>query len=264
MKFKILLHIIFVFSSVFAQDHPFINDKEIPEHLSQNSADFHSTHEILKDPYVLFDTLNLRNFENDFQSNYASHDFDYHRSLPRKSLWQKVMDKLDHILSKIFRNADIQGINKYSFWLIRIFAIGILGLVGYWLIKFLMNKEGSWFFNKKSKAQNPELRAISENIHEIDFNHLISQYENQNDYRYAVRYQFLKTLKLFNDKKYLTWDPDKTNLDYIHELKNFPRKKEFARLTLIFDHVWYGDFQINAELYAKYKTEFNDLIKHHE
>lgn len=264
MKYSFFLHIVFIFSFVFAQENTVYIDDLVEEAQYYKDSDNPTTWEILSDPYILNDKIEQRKFSEDFQSQYQTRDFDYHRNLPRRSLGDRIWDAFDELLSKIFKTQDVENINKISIWIFRIIAVGIVGLVLYWLIRFLLSKEGTWFLKRKDDKIQPELRTITENIHEIDFNTLIQRYESENDFRFATRYQYLKLLKLLNDKKFLSWDPDKTNLDYINELKNHPHQAAFARLTHVFDHVWYGDFQIDAETYAKYKTEFNQLIKSHE
>lgn len=266
MRFKLLLHIIFFSVFSLAQTHEAPDDQISPyvvDAVSENEPS--TTRERLKQAeYFLDENISPRSFEEGFQDKYTSADYDYTRTKPKVSLWDKIKDWLTRFFSKFLVDTDVSAINNITVWVMRILAIGVVGLVLYWLLNYVLRKDGNWIFSKKNQEINPEARTIKENIHEIDLNALISKYEAEKNLRFATRYQYLKLLKIFNDKKLLTWDPDKTNLDYIRELKGSTHHKTFTRLTHVFDYVWYGDFAVDEETYAKYKNEFHSLIKNYE
>ena len=226
---------------------------------SDSYGDYITTQDLLEEGYVLNDSIIANTkFKENFQAKYATAEFDYTLSKPRESFWQKVKRKLSEWLSYFFRTSDAEALNKATIWLMRIVAIVIIGLVLYWIIRFLMNKEGSWFFSNKNKEINPKAFNITENIHEINFSELISTYETEKNFRYATRYQYLHLLKIFTDRKFLEWDPEKTNLDYINEV-SADKKDAFKKLTNIFDYVWYGEFNVTEAEYERIKVEFKNL-----
>jgi hypothetical protein len=49
---------------------------------------------------------------------------------------------------------------------------------------------------------------------------------------------------------------DKTNYNYVHEIKNVTLQKDFAALTLNYEYVWYGEFNIDELTYSKLKNTF--------
>lgn len=260
MKFKFLLHIIFWGIISFAQTPVEAQPEEVYEEVEETM--WVEDEEDFVDAYQpTDDQLSPRRLSSNFKEAYSSNDFDYTRTKVKESLWSKLERKILEFLSELFGQSNIKGLNDFTYWAIRIIAVGILGLVAYWLIKYVIGKDGNWFFGKKDKPILPEAHTIKENIHEIDLDELIAKYENEKNYRFATRYQYLKLLKVFNDKKLLTWDPDKTNLDYIREVGASPYQQEFKNLTLVFDYVWYGDFEINLEDYTKYKQAFHQLIQ---
>ena len=220
-----------------------------------------TTVKILRNGVSYDENLEQRHFNENFQQNYATPEFDYTLTKPRESLWSKIKRKLSEFLSRFIHTGDAKTLNNITLWILRIIAVGIVALVLYWLIRFLLKKEGAWFFSKKNKEVLPEARTIAENIHEIDFTSMINQYELEKNYRFAVRYQYLQTLKELTDKGLIEWDEDKTNLDYIHEIKNDSLRKDFIQLTLIFDYVWYGEFPVNEDNYINFKEQFNQFRK---
>ena len=111
---------------------------------------------------------------------------------------------------------------------------------------------------KKKEEAEPE---VSEDIitSESDFDQLIRQALRAGNFRLAIRYQYLKTLHKLAAKEYLALAPDKTNYQYVTEIKNNELKKEFAALTLSYEYVWYGEFAIEEPLYQKLERGFSSF-----
>lgn len=101
-------------------------------------------------------------------------------------------------------------------------------------------------------------------IDTINFDELIAEAIAQKEFRRAVRLYYLQTLKLLSDKHLIEFKPDKTNADYLREFKKAELKQEFARLTYVYEYVWYGHFEINeSNLVAATKafTDFKTTLK---
>lgn len=198
-----------------------------------------------------------KKFEEKFQSKYKGEDFDYTTINPRESLWEKMKKRIAEIMRSIFGEVDPLKTGNYAEIILRFFAIIIIGLVIYFLLKFLLNKDGNFFFGKKNKKLNITDQDLKENIHEINFPTSINDFERKNDYRSAIRYQFLFVLKKLSDKKLLEWNPEKTNKDYLAELKDKNQKSNFKELVYIFNNVWYGEFEVEEKSYNRFKEKFN-------
>ena len=102
---------------------------------------------------------------------------------------------------------------------------------------------------------------VEENIEQVDFDKLIKQALKDNNYRLATRYMYLKSLKVLANKKTIDWHYDKTNTDYLNEIKDSKVKALFKRISYIYDYVWYGEFPIDEESFNKNTNDFNQLIK---
>jgi len=100
--------------------------------------------------------------------------------------------------------------------------------------------------------------VLDENIHEMDFEKLIQEAINQNDYRRGVRLVFLYALKLLADKQLINWKQGKTNHDYVAELKAGDLRNGLHDLSYYFDYAWYGNFTINRELFSKVNDIFTN------
>lgn len=200
-----------------------------------------------------------RHFSPDFQNKYQSKDFDYTSVKPRESLSSKIERMLNKILELIFGKVDPHKVHNSANLIFRLLAIVIIGLVLYFVLKVWIGKEGNFFFGKKSKKIKIQVGDLSENIHEIDFQQSIAHFETKEEYRYALRYQFLRLLKRLADKNLIAWNPEKTNRDYLKELKKPLLKENFRSLSYIFENVWYGEYAIDAETYHVFKKKFEEF-----
>jgi biopolymer transport protein ExbD len=111
---------------------------------------------------------------------------------------------------------------------------------------------------RRSKSITQKLPDAAEEIitSESDFERLIREAIQQTNYRLAVRYQYLKTLHALAQKNYFQLAVDKTNYNYVTEIKDHQKQNDFASLTLNYEYVWYGEFNIDASVYNKLKAKF--------
>jgi hypothetical protein len=67
---------------------------------------------------------------------------------------------------------------------------------------------------------------------------------------------YLRTLKQLTDAGALEWRVNKTNSDYLHELKRADLRMDFAFLCTAFEYIWYGEFQPSESLYQETFSRF--------
>ena len=112
-------------------------------------------------------------------------------------------------------------------------------------------------FKRNSKSAKAEAEVAEEIItSESDFDAMIRQAMQNGNYRQAVRYQYLQTLHLLAEKNMLQLAPDKTNFQYVSEITNRSHQQPFASLTLNYEYVWYGEFEIDKNIYDKIESNF--------
>jgi len=204
-------------------------------------------------------TVYPKNFKENIQSRYKGKEFDYSTSKPRESFWDKLKRKIAELVQRIFGKTSMENSAKITTVIIRLFAIVLVGFLLYFIVRFLIGKDGNFFFGKRNRKVIINEEELHENIHEINFPESISGFERSGDFRSAIRYQFLFILKKLSDKKLILWNPEKTNKDYVAELKDTQLKSEFSNLSYIFDYVWYGEFTIDEQSYVKFKNQFHSF-----
>jgi len=163
--------------------------------------------------------------------------------------WDAFWTWVGSKLSKLLGTKAFGFFQKYLGYIIILAAIIIVILV--------LNKSklrGLFYFSKEDKISG--FKEIKENINEIDFDTLISEAISKSNYRIAVRLHYLKTLKLLSDRKMIDWKINKTNHNYVKEIKEAEIKKPFEKLTYLFEWIWYGELHIEESLFEETKNSF--------
>ncbi|MDR1706808.1 MAG: hypothetical protein LBR46_02265 [Prevotella sp.] len=111
----------------------------------------------------------------------------------------------------------------------------------------------------KTKIDTPAIDIYTENVHEMNFDVLISNALQNKNYRLAIRFLYLKNLKLLSDKEVITWNANKTNYSYQYEISNDNLRTKFLETTLIFDYVWYGEFPVEETRFSEISSRLNDF-----
>ena len=112
----------------------------------------------------------------------------------------------------------------------------------------------------KSRKQGSILFTEEEQIiKNEDIPALINEAIQQNNYRLAIRYYYLLSLKYLTETDNISWQPQKTNEDYINEINKELLKADFKNITRIYDYVWYGEFNIDVAKFETLKLPFEHL-----
>lgn len=166
----------------------------------------------------------------------------------------KVEQKKEKVSSGpgFFENFLASGFLSVLLWSLAILFVGFI-------IYRLFLAEGV-FQRKPVPVNNAEANVSEEEItHDSDFEGLIKQALLSSNYRQAVRYQYLRTLHGLASKQFVDLAPDKTNFQYVREIGNPGHQQAFAALTLHYEYVWYGEFDIGSDIYHKIEKGFLNL-----
>ena len=87
----------------------------------------------------------------------------------------------------------------------------------------------------------------------------LAEAQEQGDLAAAIRLHYLQVLNELNKAAWIRWKKDKTNADYIRELRGKEVQKEFRHITQVFERAWFGK---NLPLHASYgeiSARFDEL-----
>lgn len=201
--------------------------------------------------------VDIRTFDADkiseFQKN-PKYDYKTKESFLKK-LWNQFWDWIADMTGDEVRDAAKKSGGSEIF-------NAVLILIGIVLLVFALSKVKfrTWISGKGATVIQ-EYEVEEENIHEIDFDKDIKDAERDGDYRRAVRLLFLRVLKNLSDGEHIYWDPNKTNHQYMYELKGTNVYVPFTKCVNVFDRVWYGEWKIDEGYYRLHKPEFEELMK---
>jgi len=155
---------------------------------------------------------------------------------------------------------DMSGPASAVFGAFKYVVLGIIVLLIVLLVLKLAGVNYKVLLGKK-KVDTAEIDIYTENVNEMNFETLIRNALQNKNYRLATRFLYLKNLKLLSDKEIIKWDITKTNISYIYEINDQTLRTKFLDTSLIFDYVWYGEFDIDSVQYAEIDNRMNDFAK---
>ncbi len=206
--------------------------------------------------------LSIRKLPSNFKENYKGDEFtyEYNFDAQQKSIWEQFKMWLSHKFKEWFGFADTKKASEFTGNFIKIIYIIVILIVLYFIIKTLLNKEGNWVFGRSTAKINIHATNLDENILITDYDNLIIKAKQKEDYRLAIRYSYLKSLKKLAEFDIIEWDYEKTNSDYYREIKNLDLKNQFQYISYIYNYCWYGEFNLNHLEYIEAENSFNKLI----
>ena len=214
-----------------------------------------------KDIQIDTASIELQTFEKNFKSKYTDDPFIYEFKSKEKNAWDRFKEWLAGIFRNIFSFSNNEASMNFVEVLMKIIAVLIVIFVIYLIVKSIMNKEGQWIFGKNSDKKIIDYTEIEKNIHTIDFEKLIKNTLKSGEKRLSIRYYYLWLLKKMSNKEIIIWDIEKTNSDYLYEIKNQTQKDEFAYLSYLYNYIWYGEFDMDDPTFTKAKNSFEKAIQ---
>lgn len=142
------------------------------------------------------------------------------------------------------------------------FAIVILVLAVVYLAYLLLNEGGGGLFtNKRLKKLYTNQDITADTIENTDLEKLIKKAETAENYRLAIRYNYLSVLKKLSLNGFINYEDEKTNKEYQEEIKDENLHKKFSYVSYLYSYIWYGEFSVNDQEYLKAKSNFNQLLQ---
>ncbi|NDV95674.1 hypothetical protein D0T84_12225 [Dysgonomonas sp. 521] len=179
--------------------------------------------------------------------------FQYKREERSLSWWDKLMMAINDFLNRLFGTAAKSGV-------LSVVVVIIIVVIVCLIVLKLLGVDYRTLLGKK-ELDKPEIDIYSENVHEMNFDVLIANALKNKDYRLAVRFLYLKNLKQMSDRDIIEWSNYKTNYSYQYEIQSEALRSKFMETTLIFDYVWYGEFQLDESRFSDINRRMDELNK---
>ena len=198
----------------------------------------------------------LRSLDQNLSQKYQGKEFNYDiKDGESQNLLARFLNWLMNALRDVFGINLPPGITQILEYLIY-FLMGILAI--YLLVRFLTGETASTIFRKKATSFI-NINLAEKHIESFDLDVLISDAIEQKNYRLAIRYQYLKVLKTLSQQQIIEWHYEKTNQDYEKEIKGQETKLLFKDVSYLYDHIWYGEQEIDEYRYMVFQVKFTNL-----
>lgn len=125
-----------------------------------------------------------------------------------------------------------------------------------------LNQRNIFLFRKKpASLSNGSVVDDEKDIFSINYAQAIENALSKKNYRLAIRLQYLQVLKMLADKSIIHYQPEKTNLDYLLQLKPTTYYNSFFSITRNYEYSWYGLFDIDEAAYRQINHAFSNFHK---
>ncbi len=178
-------------------------------------------------------------------------DFQYERTVndEAESFWASFKRWL---MRKLFGNITPESANRtlnIIYWILAIFGIVVVAV---WLYR-------SEFFGAPMQRTTRLGDGLMEETarSEEDIEAQILSALAEKNYSIAIRWVYIKAIKLLSQKQVIEIRQDKTNYDYFLEIKSDKIKEPFRSLTRIYEYTNYGKFDTEMSHYQ----ESDSLLK---
>lgn len=160
------------------------------------------------------------------------------------------------------QRSDALGKAGASFLTSPIFKVVMYGLLTL-LIAFVLYQiivVNNLFIVRKSRRRKKEAGEEETALTTDQLEAGISRAVTQGQFRTAIRYYYLLTLRRLHDRNMIRLDARSTNYDYLSQMQGKKSAPDFAHLTRIYEYVWYGQHQPDASQFEKIQSGFKQFI----
>ncbi len=176
--------------------------------------------------------------------------------------YKRYMDSLlratQFKVQKPRRRVDLNGSDFFNSIFGIIFWILAIGLFAYLVYRLFLSNSSFLSRNRKNIASDV---TVIEEENASDPDSLLRNAIRNGNYRLAVRYLYLQSLQRLSEKKFIEINANKTNYEYVMEVRRHKFANEFASLTLQYEYVWYGEYPVDERLFEQIQGSFTQFNK---
>ncbi len=244
MRIFLLFLLVALSSRGYSQESPAVSASKNEYHEQINEEkDFVGINDTLKIKSRSFSPTEINKLKSDPDLNYEQ------PPTIAESLWDRFKQWIAWFFENLFDRVVATDLGRLLMYTLA----GILLIV---VIMMLLKVNAFRVFYSGADQPRAPYQVFHENIHEMDFEKLIQEASEKNEFRLATRLIFLYALKILSDKHLIDFNPGKTNHDFVEELHAGDLKTGLNELSFYFEYAWYGNFSITDAQFKKIKNTF--------
>ncbi|UII26149.1 hypothetical protein LVD15_23060 [Fulvivirga maritima] len=144
-----------------------------------------------------------------------------------------------------------------------IMIIAFVAIIAFIIYKLLGSQLGlSNPKNKKGNGEAVTIEDLEEKLMESDLMKWLKKAVSEKNYKLALRIYYLMIIKELSQNGLISWKKEKTNLEYLMEMRDHSTHSQFEELTGIYQLVWYGDKHVGDEYLIKMSHKFKAYFQY--
>ena len=243
-KLSLIFFIIFLFTEGIAQDQTGETIKPVVVYDDDSQVE----------PLDL-DESKIDEFKNDDEFNYQEIE-------AVDTVWNKFLRWLGEMWDSFWRwlLGDYEPGGFIAFIIQLLPYLIVAGIVFFVIWLFYKLNPGARFLKSKEK---PEVFFTEEEeiIRSRNIQELIQKALEEKNYRLAIRYYYLLVLKKLTKAEIITYEFDKTNSEYVSEISSETISGQFSKVTILYDYIWYGSFDVTETDFGIAQKTFKRLVQ---
>ncbi|MCC7465298.1 MAG: DUF4129 domain-containing protein [Saprospiraceae bacterium] len=200
------------------------------------------------------DTVAMREVDQERWKD-ASAGLDYSKDVPKPPKEQK---NTEDVPQEQQPELDWTGMFRGLGVLVQLLAVLLaLGIISYGVYRMLKAPR-----NRIIARDGTEITVanLEEYLHETDLDGFLQQARANANWPMAVRIYFLQIIKQLSEQGAIQWSKEKTNRDYIWEMRNHRQGAAFREVVRHYERVWYGSQPISKAAFEQMEPEFRTLL----
>lgn len=258
----LLIALLLLPCGIYAQDTRSVMEAPVP----QVEADIDTVVALNNAPYLYDEAIPMDADTVD--------DYDEASALLIRKVPTEVKDKFRKDKDLVYHQKPPKKAPNYNFkWLEAIFiGLAYLFKAFWWLIVaailaamggaifIYLRRNGYMFKWSKTESNKEEIQLVAEDHDAGGFEAPIQQAIAEGRLRLAVRLMYLQTIRVLADKEIIVYSKEKTNAAYLRSLSQTRWHQPFARLTVDYEYIWYGEVPVNGEQFSTIQGQFKQFL----
>lgn len=145
------------------------------------------------------------------------------------------------------------GLGVFGYILIGIFVIALAFLIYYMFVN--RQRDGA---KVGAPVELEEMHPSEIPLSELE--RLLKEALAKGDYRGAIRIYFIFIIRDLSDKKWISWQKEKTNFHYLREMSGKNEFDDFNRSVSYFEIIWYGKREIDSAKFEQIRPSFTRFL----
>lgn len=143
--------------------------------------------------------------------------------------------------------------------ILMILAIVLLAaLIGYGVYRMLQQPR-----NRRIDRDGVQITLdnLEDHLHETDLERFLREALAARDFPLAIRLYYLQIIKSLSTRNYIRWSREKTNREYLQEMRQHTLYEPFRGATRTFERVWYGNAPLDEQGFRHLEPELKGLVE---